>query len=76
MAKALKRGAYQQRQELSDEERLMLTVILLGVCSLIILLIVVLLLFYNSGEGREQAEWCAEYMPEASRSECAAEAGW
>ena len=54
----------------------MLTVILLGVCSLSILLIVVLILFYNSGEGREQAEWCAEYMPEASRDECAAEAGW
>ena len=54
----------------------MLTVILLGVCSFSVLLIVVLILFYNSGEGREQAEWCAEYMPEASRSECAAEAGW
>ena len=54
----------------------MLTVILLGVCSFSILLIVVLILFYNSGEGREQAEWCAEYMPEASRDECAAEAGW
>ena len=53
-----------------------LTVILLGVCSFSILLIVVLILFYNSGEEREQAEWCAEYMPEASRSECAAEAGW
>lgn len=54
----------------------MLTVILLGVCSFSILLIVVLILFYNSGEGREQAKWCAEYMPEASRDECAAEAGW
>ena len=54
----------------------MLTVILLGLCSFGILLIVVLILFNNSGEEREQAEWCAEYMPEASRSECAAEAGW
>ena len=54
----------------------MLTVILLGLCSFGILLIVVLILLNNSGEEREQAEWCAEYMPEASRSECAAEAGW
>ena len=58
-----------------DLFRGMLTVVLLGVCSFSILLIVVLILFYNSGEGREQAEWCAEYMPEASRDECAAEAG-
>ena len=61
---------------LNDLFRGMLTVILLGVCSFSILLIVVLILFYNSGEGREQAEWCAEYMPEASRDECAVEAGW
>ena len=54
----------------------MLTVILLGVCSFGMLLIVVLILFNNSVEMGEQAEWCAEYMPEASRSECAAEAGW
>ena len=54
----------------------MLTVILLGVCSFSILLIVVLIVFNNSGEMREQAEWCAEYMPDASSSECAAEAGW
>ena len=60
---------------LNGSFRGMLTVILLGVCSFSILLIVVLILFYNSGEGREQAEWCAEYMPEVSRNECAAEAG-
>ena len=54
----------------------LLTVIFLGVCSFIILLIVVLILANNSGEMREQAKWCAEFMPEASRSECAAEAGW
>ena len=54
----------------------LLTVIFLGVCSFIILLIVVLILANNSGEMREQAEWCAEYMPEASRRECAAKAGW
>ena len=54
----------------------MLTVILLGVCSFSILLIVVLILFNNSGEMREQAEWCEEYMPDASHSDCAAEAGW
>ena len=54
----------------------MLTVILLLVCSFSILLIVVLILFNNSEEVREQAEWCAEYMPEATDSECAAEAGW
>ena len=61
---------------LNGSFRGMLTVVLLGVCSFSILLIVVLILFYNSGEGREQAEWCAEYMPEATDSECAAEAGW
>ena len=54
----------------------MLTVILLGVCSFSILLIVVFILFNNSVERGEQAEWCAEYMPEATDSECAAEAGW
>tara|TARA_B100001057_G_C22301545_1_gene738473 strand:- start:259 stop:480 length:222 start_codon:yes stop_codon:yes gene_type:complete len=55
-----------------------LTVILLGVCALSILLLLVIFLISLDGseEGREQAEWCAEYMPEASRSECAAEAGW
>ena len=55
-----------------------LTVILLGVCAFIILLLLVIFLisFDGSEEGREQAEWCAEYMPEASRDECAAEAGW
>ena len=54
----------------------MLTVILLWVCSFSILLLVVLILANNSGEMREKAEWCARYMPEASRNECAAEAGW
>ena len=61
---------------LNGSFRGMLTVILLGLCSFGILLILVLILLNNSGEEREQAEWCAEYMPEASRSECAAEAGW
>ena len=67
---------YSVPRVLNDLFRGMLTVILLGVCSLSILLIVVLLLFNYSVERGEQAEWCAEYMPEASRSECAAEAGW
>ena len=53
-----------------------LTVFLLGACAFSILLLVFRIFADNSGEGREQAEWCAEYMPEASRSECAAEAGW
>ena len=54
----------------------MLTIILLGVCSFSILLVVVLILANNSGEMREKAEWCADYMPKASRSQCAAAAGW
>ena len=52
------------------------TVIFLGVCAFGIFLVVFLIFANNSGELREQAEWCAEYMPEASPSECAAEAGW
>ena len=56
----------------------LLTVIFLGVCAFIILIVLVVFLIfaYGSGEVREHAEWCAEYMPEASHSECAAEAGW
>ena len=55
-----------------------LTVIFLGVCFFSILLIVVVFLIFADGseEAREKAEWCAEYMPDASSSECAAEAGW
>ena len=52
------------------------TVLLLGACALSIILLIFLIFADNSGEGREQAEWCADYMPEASRDECAAEAGW
>ena len=54
----------------------MLTVILLGVCSFSILLIVVLIVFNNSGEMREQAEWCAEYMPDAKAGECPDKTGY
>ena len=59
-----------------DLFRGLLTVIFLGVCAFGIFLVVFLIFANNSGEVRDQAEWCAEYMPEASRSECAAEAGW
>ena len=52
------------------------TVLLLGACAFSILSLVFLIFADNSGEGRDQAEWCAEYIPEASRDECAAEAGW
>ena len=61
---------------LKDLFRGMLTVILLGLCTLSIFLVVFLIFANNSGEVREQAEWCAEYIPEATHSECAAEAGW
>lgn len=61
---------------LKDLFRGLLTVILLGICTLSILLVVFLIFANNSGSVREQAEWCAEYMPEATRSECAMEAGW
>ena len=56
----------------------LLTVIFLGVCTIGILLVVVVFLLFvdSSEEALERAEWCAQYMPEASRSECAAEAGW
>ena len=60
---------------LNDLFRGMLTVIL-GLCTLSIFLVVFLIFANNSGEVREQAEWCAEYIPEATHSECAAEAGW
>ncbi len=63
---------------LNDLFRGMLTVIFLGVCSFSILLVVVVFLIFADGseEAREKAEWCAEYMPDATDSECAAEAGW
>ena len=56
----------------------LLTVIFLGVCTFGILLVVVVFLIFtdSSEEALERAEWCAQFMPEASRSECAAEAGW
>ena len=61
-----------------DLFRGLITVIFLGVCAFSILLVaVVFLLFVDSSEeALERNEWCSEYMPEASRSECAAEAGW
>ena len=59
-----------------DFFRGLLTVIFLGVCTFSIFLVVFLIFASNYGVVRERAEWCAQYMPEASRSECAAEAGW
>ena len=59
-----------------DLFRGLFTVISLGVCAFGIFLFVFLIFANNSGEVREQAEWCLEYMPEASPSECAVEAGW
>ena len=61
-----------------DLFRGLLTVIFLGVCTFGILLVVVIFLIFtdSSEEALEMAEWCAQYMPEANRSECAAEAGW
>ena len=53
-----------------------LTVLILGVCAFSIFLIIFIVVANNSPDVREQAEWCAEYMPDASSSECAAEAGW
>ena len=60
----------------NDLFRGLLTVIFLGICAFIIFLVVFLIFGDGSPEAREQAKWCSEYMPEASRSECAAEAGW
>ena len=51
-------------------------VLLLGAYAVGIFLVIFLIFADGSPEAREQAKWCAEYMPEASRSECAAEAGW
>ena len=59
-----------------DLFRGLLTVIFLGICVFSLLIVIVLVVANNSSEAREQAKWCAGYMPEASRSECAAEAGW
>ena len=52
------------------------TVLVLGAYAVGIFLVVFLIFADGSQEAREQAKWCAEYMPEASRSECATEAGW
>ena len=54
----------------------LLTVIFLGVCAFSIFIIVFLIFADGSPEAREKAKWCAEYMPEASKRQCAAEAGW
>ena len=59
-----------------DLFRGLLTVIFLGICAFIIFLVGFLIFGDGSPEAREQAKWCSEYMPEASRSECAAETGW
>ena len=59
-----------------DFFRGLLTLIFLGVCAFIIFLVVFLIFADSSPEAREQAKSCSKYMPEASRSECAAEAGW
>ncbi len=61
-----------------DLFRGLLTVVFLGVCTFGILLVLVVFLIStdSSEEALERAEWCAEYMPEATDSECAAEAGW
>lgn len=59
-----------------DLFRGLLTVIFLGVSVFTLLIVVVVVVANYSSEAREQAEWCAEYMPKASRIECAAEAGW
>jgi len=39
----------------------------------VLALIVALFIFV---QDPEKAEWCEEHMPQASRSECAAAAGW
>ena len=59
-----------------DLFRGLLTLIFLGICVFSLLIVVVVVVANNSSEAREKAEWCAEYMPEASDRECAAEAGW
>jgi len=60
----------------NDLFRGLLTVIFLGVYAFGIFIVVFLIFASNSGVVLEQAEWCAEYMPTASRNECDAEAGW
>ncbi len=52
------------------------TVLVLGAFAIGIFLVLYLIFADGSPEAREQAKWCSEYMPEANRSECAAEAGW
>ena len=46
-------------------------VLVLGAYAPVIFLVVFLIFAGGSPETREQAKWCVEYMPEASRSECA-----
>ena len=55
---------------------LILTGLFLGSGMLSLVLIIFLIFPDNSDEGRQIKEWCAEYMPEASHSECFAETGW
>ena len=59
-----------------DLFRGLLTVIFLVICVFSLLIVVVIVVANNSSEVQEKAEWCAEYMPKATYSECAAEAGW
>ena len=55
---------------------LVLTGLLLCSGMLSLVLIIFFIFPDNSDEGRQIKEWCAEYMPDASRSECTAEMGW
>ena len=55
---------------------LILTGLFLGSGMLSLVLIIFLIFPDNSDEERQINEWCAEYMPEASRSACFAETGW
>ena len=48
------------------------TLLLIGSFVLVTVFILILISF----EKTEKSVWCAEYMPETSRSECDTEAGW
>ena len=68
-------NAAKNQSFLNYVKHLIFTGLLLG--SVYLLAFILFFIFIdNSEEGREIEEWCSEYMPNASRSECTAEMGW
>ena len=54
----------------------LLTVLFLGASVMITFFTIFLVVVDGSEETRQEREWCAEFVPEATHSECYAKMGW